>query len=129
MKHTAWLLALVALVLAACGAPPPLPVATSSAGTVAELKVIPSPPVPLEETILELTLRDGAGRPIVGASVAMDLTMPAMAMPPNHPEVAEVGDGVYRARAVFTMAGDWEIDVDVAYAAQAERFAFAASTR
>lgn len=120
----------LSLLLSACGAAPaPSPEEAKTAGTTATLRVDPSPPVPLAEATLELTLRDRAGQPISGAVVELDLTMPGMAMPLNRPAVTEVGNGTYRAQAIFTMAGDWQIQVDASYAGGSERFTFLVSTR
>lgn len=56
-----------------------------------------------------LTIRDATGRPVTGAKVNCDLTMPAMTMPENRPQVAE-RDGGYRGELVFTCAmGAWRI--------------------
>lgn len=51
------------------------------------------------------------GRPVTGASVVFDLSMPAMAMPPNRFAALQVAGrpGVYRGTGVFTMAGRWQI--------------------
>jgi len=38
--------------------------------------------------------------------------MPDMPMPPNHP-AATWKDGAYRGTAIFTMAGAWEMTVNI----------------
>jgi len=103
---------------------------TQTAGSLAAtLAVDPQPPTPMQETTLRLALRDAAGRPVEGRKVCFDLTMPAMAMPPNRPVAREEGRGVYRAAALFTMAGEWEIRATVSSAGTDEVFAFRLKTR
>jgi hypothetical protein len=103
---------------------------TQTAGDLtAMLAVEPFPPVPMETTTLKLTLQDQSNQPISGATVGFDLTMPAMEMPPNHPQAVEQGQGVYLAETTFTMAGEWQIRVDVSYANTSEQFTFNLKTR
>lgn len=124
------LLILVSLMLNACGArAAPVTYTQTSGSLSATLQVLPSPPAPMDDTTLELTLRDAVQRPVSGATVAFDLTMPAMEMPANRPVVTEAEPGVYRANAVFTMAGEWHIRVDVSYQGQDEEFLFPLHTR
>jgi hypothetical protein len=101
------------ILLAACGvAPAPLREEQLVDGIVIGLEASPSPPLNTSQELL-VTLADEAGRPIDGADVYLDLTMPAMPMGTNRPEAAPEGEGRYRARAAYTMAGDWEIAVFV----------------
>ncbi len=58
-----------------------------------------------------VTLADAQGRPIDGASVYIDLTMPLMPMGTNRPVAASLGGGRYQAQAAYTMSGAWEITV------------------
>jgi hypothetical protein len=127
---TAVLLILISLPLGAC-APTATPYAdTQTSGSLsATLRVLPYPPVPMEDTTLELALRDNEQQPVSGASVSFDLTMPAMEMPVNRPQASEVSPGVYRASAVFTMAGEWQIRAEVSYQGQNEEFVFPLHTR
>jgi hypothetical protein len=75
---------------------------------------IPEDPAPvMKETPLTLTLHDAEGQPVNDASVRHDLTMPGMTMPPNKPEVIEKDDGVYEAKAIFTMEGEWRCRTEV----------------
>ncbi len=99
--------------LAACGAAPaPLREEQLVDGIMIGLEASVSPPLNTSQELL-VTLADEAGRPIDGADVYLDLTMPAMPMGTNRPEAAPEGEGRYRARAAYTMAGDWEIAVIV----------------
>ena len=57
-----------------------------------------------------LTLRDANGQPLTGASVLCDMTMPAMTMPENRPQVTEREGGTYAGELIFTCAqGAWRI--------------------
>ena len=49
---------------------------------------------------------------IEDAELALDLTMPFMPMPPNNPKVVW-HDNTYRGTAIFTMAGAWQVNVEV----------------
>lgn len=46
------------------------------------------------------------------ATLQISLTMPSMPMPPNHPHALWV-KGAYRGHAVFTMAGAWQVEVEI----------------
>jgi nitrogen fixation protein FixH len=123
------LLLAISMTLSTCGEITS-PNFTQTAGSLsATLNVVPDPPVPMEETTLELTVRNADGQPVVGADVRFDLTMPAMEMPPNRPEATEEENGVYRAQALFTMAGEWQILAEISSPGQSERFTFLLNTR
>jgi hypothetical protein len=121
---------LIPLLLNGCG-PTASPAAdTQTSGSLsATLQVSPFPPAPMEDTTLELTLRDSNQRPATGALVVFDLTMPAMEMPVNRPQATEEESGVYRTDAIFTMAGEWLVRVEVTYQGQDEEFRFPLHTR
>jgi len=134
MKYLAFLgmTFLATLLLAGCGGSggaAPTAAIVGTPGTSATLRIDPNPPTPMQEATLELTLRDGQGRAILGASVQLDLTMPGMQMPVNQPQVTEVGRGVYRARAMFTMAGEWEVRADVNHGGEQLEFTFPLRTK
>jgi hypothetical protein len=101
----------------------------SAPGPAATLRIVPERPAPLQEALLELTLRGPDGRPLTGATVSMDLVMPAMVMPPNQPVVTEGGNGVYSAKALVTMAGEWEVRVRVESSGGGSLFTFPFRTR
>jgi hypothetical protein len=123
------LLLMVILILCACGgtvSPAPL---TQTAGDLsATLEIVPYPPPIMQDTMLVLTLRDAGDSPVSGASVMFDLTMPAMEMPENRPEATEEEAGVYRTDAIFTMSGEWRIDVEVVNEEAREVFTFLINT-
>lgn len=124
------LLLAISMTLSTCGETTSPTTFTQTAGSLsATLNVVPYPPVPMEETTLELTLRDADGQPVTGADVRFDLTMPAMEMPPNRPEATEEEDGIYQAQALFTMAGEWQILAEVSSPGQSERFTFLLNTK
>lgn len=113
--HLSLLFATIAIqiLLVACGAAPgPLREEQLVDGVVIGLEASASPPLNTSQELI-VTLADEAGRPIDGADVYLDLTMPAMPMGANRPEAAPEGQGSYRARAAYTMAGEWEIAVIV----------------
>ena len=59
-----------------------------------------------------IELKSKAGEMIEDAELALDLTMPFMPMPPNNPK-AVWKDNAYRGTAIFTMAGAWQVNVEV----------------
>ncbi len=52
------------------------------------------------------------GAVISDARLDISLDMPAMPMPPNHPD-ATWQDDAYRGNAIFTMAGAWRVTVNI----------------
>ena len=78
-----------------------------------DLKLSPFPPAVRSQSTLEITLTNTAGQAVDNAQVLLDLTMPAMPMPPNRPEARSVGAGKYVATARLGMGGQWQIAVVV----------------
>ena len=70
------------------------------------MKVSPDPPVVGPATI-DLTLRDGRGAPVRGATVALEGTMTHPGMAPSRAAAIEESPGLYRSHLELTMAGDW----------------------
>jgi len=100
--------------LAGCGGTPQPTHLRESVGTVvATLTLDPDPPVPMDDTTLELRLADD-GQPVVGATVALTLTMPGCPMAPSFPALQDEGNGLYQVQTVLTMAGAWRADARVA---------------
>ena len=60
-----------------------------------------------QPAVAELTLRDRQRQPILGAQVDVQAFMAHPGMAPVVVRATERGDGVYRVRLQFTMAGDW----------------------
>jgi hypothetical protein len=134
MKRNAWpvALAIVMALVASSGCRQQVQPGASpqpSGDLSAVLEVIPNPPLPMEKSVLQLTLRDAEQRPVVGAAVQFDLTMPGMTMPPNHPQATAAGDGIYRSDVLFTMAGHWQIMADVTLPGQNQQFTFLLDTQ
>jgi hypothetical protein len=129
MKYLVLLVSVLVLVLTlllnGCeGDATPSPLVQRSDSLTATLSITPNPPVPMNQAVLELKLSDSDDRPFSGAQISLDLTMPGMTMPINRPEVTEKGNGVYRARALFTMAGKWRIEAQVTRAGTSRTFTF-----
>jgi nitrogen fixation protein FixH len=103
---------------------------TSSAGEVTGvLSIDPFPPPVMNKSVLTLTLTGSGGHEIAGAKVQFDLSMPAMEMPENRVEAKEVAPGRYQAEALFTMAGEWQIDAEVSGEAGDQTLIFLLSTQ
>lgn len=68
-----------------------------------------APPVAGTATSADVTLRDAAARPVVGARVELQAFMPHPGMPPLLATATEGDAGVYRAQLRFTMAGPWTV--------------------
>lgn len=67
-------------------------------------------PVTMTEIPFRLLLSDAAGRPVRGAKVSCNMTMPSMTMPENRPRVTECADA-YGGELIFTCAmGVWRIN-------------------
>ncbi len=79
-------------------------------GMIVVLSLNPYPPsVGMGEFDIKLT--DVSGQIINDAVINLDLTMPAMRMPPNQPVMEFVSDGKYHTTAYYTMRGWWRIEV------------------
>lgn len=56
-----------------------------------------------------LTINDAGGKPLTGAKVSCDLSMPSMSMPENRPKMVE-RDGAYAGEMILTCTmGDWRM--------------------
>ena len=66
----------------------------------------------ITETRFAVTITGATGISISDAKLSIDLDMPDMPMPPNHP-AATWQDGAYRGTAIFTMAGAWQMTVHI----------------
>jgi hypothetical protein len=75
------------------------------------LALSPYPPVSFQSANFDVTLTDATGQAITDAKILLDLTMPAMPMPPNKLEAQHAGNGRYHATGRFTMPDWWRIEV------------------
>jgi hypothetical protein len=83
--------------------------ATNAAPGSAVLELQTDELVTMTAIPFRLLINDAAGRPLSGARVSCDMTMPAMTMPENRPKVIE-RDGAYGGEMIFTCAmGAWRI--------------------
>ena len=84
--------------------------AQRSGDLIVMLALSPYPPV-VGQGEFDVTLTDVNGQAIDDASISLDMTMPAMRMPPNKPAMEFVADGKYHVSAYYTMRGWWRIEV------------------
>ena len=90
----------------------PANTAAQKAGNLnVSLALSPYPPVGFQESAFDVILTDPNGLPITDAKISLDLTMPAMPMPPNSLEAQHTGNGLYHGTGTFTMRGLWRIEV------------------
>lgn len=66
----------------------------------------------MTETPFAINVFGDTGITISDARLSMAMDMPAMPMPPNNPAAKWV-DGAYRGVAIFTMAGAWQVTVNI----------------
>ena len=61
------------------------------------------------ESVAEIQLNEAMARPVTGARLRLEAFMTHPGMAPVSAVVEEQGNGHYRARVSFTMAGDWVV--------------------
>ena len=88
----------------------------------------PERPQLLAEQEVLVTLTDARGVPVEGAEVWLALIMPTMQMSSNEPDAAPAGNGRYRAKAIFTMSGIWNLEVHATVHGQEHVVTFRAQT-
>lgn len=110
MKFVMVVALLLALALAGCG----------RASTVGEQRTVEGVTFTLEraaslqllqEYTYVIVLADAAGQPIEGATVFLQQQMPSMPMGSSQPIAEPLGGGRYQVRGVYTMEGDWVVQV------------------
>lgn len=123
---------LVAALLSGCGGTTSGPVTTvTQRQTVDQVTIaleIPERAQVLTEQEVVVGLTDAQGQPIDGAEVWLALIMPSHQMSPNEPEATAVGNGRYRATALFTMTGTWNLEVHATVRGQEYVTTFRAAT-
>jgi hypothetical protein len=70
----------------------------------------PSPPA-LGPSALTVTLKDQAGGPVDGARLDVEANMSHAGMVPVLASTAESQAGLYRVPLLWTMSGDWTVDL------------------
>ena len=105
------LILLCCTVIGATAAETPIEIEMTDAGK-AVIIFTSSPLQAMTEIPFRIELKNNAGEMIKDAELALDLTMPFMPMPPNNPKVVWQ-DSAYRGTAIFTMAGAWQVNVEV----------------
>jgi hypothetical protein len=81
-----------------------------SSGLLVSLAINPYPPSGAQSNF-DISLTDLNGQPVSDATISLDLTMPAMPMPPNQLNMVAGEAGQYHAAGYFTMRGLWRIEV------------------
>lgn len=88
-------------------------ISTSSTGSLQlSVSVSPDPPQP-GPSDLTLQVKDPQGQPVTGAQVRWSIDMTNMRMGPQNGQMTDAGSGRYQAKASFSMAGPWRINVEV----------------
>lgn len=70
-----------------------------------------TPLAPDKPVTVTVTVNDPAGKPLADAQVTVSLIMKTMDMGENKSALSQTQPGVYEGKAIFTMAGPWEIEV------------------
>ena len=99
------------LTLASCGGTPSYATQQQTVDGLSITLERPQQAELLKDYELFVTLKDSGGKPIDGATVFLDMSMPSMPMPPQQPIGDGLGGGRYRIKSAFTMEGDWKVDV------------------
>jgi nitrogen fixation protein FixH len=110
------IIALVAatLLIAGCSSKDKETQTTSTAAASQDIVIVtaftPNPPKKGADT-LTVTLTDGTGAPVKGATVKIDSTMPSMSMSGPSVTAKDNGDGTYTARLSLDYATSWQFTV------------------
>ena len=86
--------------------------ASGQAGYRGVLEFAASPLRTMRPTAFTLTLYDATGLETTAPDPSCSLVMPAMAMPENRPRLTRAS-GHFAGEAIFTMAGAWEMTVNI----------------
>lgn len=105
---TGVVLALLLAVLAACGTP--VAVQSTPSNVTIAVQVEPEAPAVGEATLI-VTLKDGSGAPIDGATLKVHGDMDHAGMMPVDREVQDSTNGSYRVPFTWTMGGGWIVTV------------------
>lgn len=99
----------------------------TGSGMDVEFDVAPRPVKAMQELLFMVTLKK-QGKPVSGASLLLDLSMPDMFMGNNQPKLKEGPSGRYSGRGVIprcvTGRKTWKASVAIAQRGQVEQVAF-----
>jgi hypothetical protein len=73
-------------------------------------------PATVGPSTVAVTIVDASGRPVTGATVAIEANMSHPGMSPVFADAVAAGDGRYLADLELTMAGDWILSVSATLA-------------
>jgi hypothetical protein len=83
--------------------------ATDTPAGQAALEIQAAELVTMTPLPFRLLISDAGGKPLTGAKVSCELSMPSMSMPENRPKVVE-RDGAYAGEMILTCTmGDWRV--------------------
>ncbi|MFH1186003.1 MAG: FixH family protein [Chloroflexota bacterium] len=108
LPHT---LIVLSVLLAACGSPAPAGTAAGASVQIA-VETLPSPAA-MGDVELVLTITDGSGQPIEGATVDVSADHTDMTGMTMGGAATEQGAGKYAITANFSMSGSWMMTVYV----------------
>lgn len=104
--------ALLAAGLAACGGG----VEAGPAGVTGDLQLSlttrPSPPVRNQSATVVVEVKDGAGKPVEGATVMLSSGMVGMSHGGPKGQLEDMGGGTYEGAGKFSMGGTWRIQIE-----------------
>ena len=79
------------------------------------LEMTPRPVTSLDPTRLTVQVQDASGQAVSGATVRINLDMPAMPMGDNTITLRETRAGKYDGTGRFTMAGSWRVQATTTF--------------
>lgn len=90
-----------------------------------KLEIDKNPPV-VGNNNLSITIQDASGKNITDAKVKIEYSMPPMAgMPPSNYKVEGTLSGnTYKSKLDFSMAGGWNLDVQITRADKVKKLKF-----
>ena len=100
------------LILTACSGSGGQASSTSSEGLLVTLNTNPAPPQ-LGQVELIVDVKDANGRAVDGASVTLKADMIGHSMGDLSGQATSQANGRYAIRANLSMAGEWQVDVQV----------------
>ena len=96
-------------------------------GLLVQFEILPRPIAAMKDLVFVVTLTR-AGKPVIGAEVTVDLTMPAMFMGKNSPVLAYRDGGRYEGKGILPrcMSGDkrWQAELIIREGSITRKVAF-----